>query len=57
MEIVENGNCVYCGNHIEDGHLFLCENCIKLELNKELEKNGIEIMIMKPIGRCSGEKD
>ena len=30
--IVEAGNCVYCGRHIDDGgHLFLCEECRKKE--------------------------
>ncbi len=26
--IVEAGNCVYCGRHIDNGgHLFMCEEC------------------------------
>ena len=30
--IVEAGNCVYCGRHIDDGgHIFLCEECRRKE--------------------------
>lgn len=30
--IVEAGNCVYCGRHINDGgHIFLCEECRRKE--------------------------
>jgi len=27
VNIVEAGNCVYCGRHIDDGHVFLCKEC------------------------------
>ena len=28
--IVEAGNCIYCGRHIDDGSdIFLCEECRK----------------------------
>lgn len=53
-KIIETGNCTYCGNHIEDGHLFLCEKCMKLQLVKELKKNGMEIKIMKPNKESKG---
>lgn len=34
--IVEAGNCVYCGRHIDDGgHIFLCEKCRRKEEERE----------------------
>lgn len=34
--IIEAGNCVYCGRHIDDGgHIFLCEECRRKEEERE----------------------
>ena len=34
--IIEAGNCVYCGKHIDDGgHIFLCEECRRKEEERE----------------------
>ena len=34
--IIEAGNCVYCGKHINDGgHAFLCEECRRKEEERE----------------------
>ena len=30
--IIETGNCMYCGEHIDGGdHIFLCEECRRKE--------------------------
>lgn len=49
--IIEAGNCVYCGKHIDDGHIFLCEECRIKEKDMKCNKCGKEF---KPGDRPDG---
>ena len=36
LRIIEAGNCVCCGKHIDDNGLFLCEECRRKVAEYEL---------------------